>query len=144
MALEVAEGAVVRQHVEAVVDALERPPRLVPAVLPLADVRPDERQALGGAEPGDAVEQLLLGQVRVRVADRRQQLVLGVGVEVDERHGRRRRRGLVGEQRLDAAPPCAAGSSPGSVLQRTPRSATSTRRRKLGMTLRSSCSISSP
>ena len=43
----------------------------------------------------------MLGQVRVRVADRRQQLVLGVGVPVDERDGLGGCRRLVGEQRLD-------------------------------------------
>ena len=76
--LQVAERAVVRQHVEAVVDPLEGPARLVPAVLPLADVRPHQRQPLGRPEPGDSLEQLVLGQVRVRVADGRQQLVLGL------------------------------------------------------------------
>ena len=63
MALQIAEGAVVGEHVEAIVRALERAARLVPAVRAVADVGAQHRGALvGGHPPGDR-QQLIVGQV---------------------------------------------------------------------------------
>ena len=50
VALEVAERAVVGEDVEAVVDPLERPARLVAAVGPVADVGPHDGHAVLDAD----------------------------------------------------------------------------------------------
>ena len=54
------------------------------AVPSIADVGAQDRRPLVDTEPANPVEQHGLGQVGVAVADRGQQLVLGVGVEVDQ------------------------------------------------------------
>ena len=61
MALQVAEGPVVAEHVEAVPGALERPARLVPPVVTLADVGGQQRSAFVGSEPAHPLDELRLG-----------------------------------------------------------------------------------
>ena len=73
----------------------------MPSVVPGAHVRRDQRDALVCAEPVHPVEHLGLGQLGVRVTDRGKQLVLGLGVEVDERHRFCRLHRLGLEQLLD-------------------------------------------
>ena len=60
---EIAERAVVGQHVEAVVDSLERSSRLMPAVVAIADVRAQEWRPFVAAQLAHALEQLVLGEV---------------------------------------------------------------------------------
>ena len=84
VALHVAECPVVTEHVEPVERSLERTTGLVTTVLALAHVGTNQRHTLVDAELANPIEQLMLGQRRMRVADRRQQLVLGLGVEVDQ------------------------------------------------------------
>ena len=86
MALQIAERAVVGQHVEPVVDPLEAAAWLVAAVAAIADVGAHQRHPLVGAQLAHPLEQRQLRQIGVRVADRGEQLVLAVGVEVDELH----------------------------------------------------------
>ena len=62
MALEIAERAVVGEDVEAVARALERAPRLVPAVRARADVGAQERGAVVGRHPSRDGEELIVGQ----------------------------------------------------------------------------------
>ena len=84
MALEVAERPVVGQHVEAVVDAFERPAGAVATVLPVSAVGPDHGDTLGcrhGSHPGlDGA----FRQRRVGVEHRRDHLGLAVRVEVHQ------------------------------------------------------------
>ena len=55
MALQIAEGAVVGEDVEAVAGALERAPRFVPAVGAVADVGAEQRGAIVGATCARAI-----------------------------------------------------------------------------------------
>ncbi len=84
MTLQVAERAVVGDDVEAVVDALERAARLVTTVAPLPHVRAQQRDAVVVAERAHLRQHLVVGEVRLRVADGGEELVLGLGVEVGE------------------------------------------------------------
>ncbi len=84
MPLEVPEGPVIAQGVEPVVGALEGPAGLVAPVRPLSDVRAEQRHPLVGREAPHPRPDLVLGQVRVRVAHRGEELVLAVGIEVGE------------------------------------------------------------
>ncbi len=86
MALQVAERAVVRQHVEAVVDALERPARLVPAVAAPADVRVEHGGPLLLAHRVRERVQPVVGQVGRRVQGGRDHLLLSERVVLGERH----------------------------------------------------------
>jgi len=67
-------------------------------VLAHADVRTDQRQTLGRTQGAHALHQLRLGKVGVRVADRCEQLVLGIGVPVDQLHTGGRLDGSAAEQ----------------------------------------------
>ena len=73
----------------------------MPTVLALADVGADQRQPLGGPEGANALQQLGLGKIGVRVADRCQQLVFGIAIPVDELHRRRVLDRRATEQRVD-------------------------------------------
>ena len=90
VALQVAERAVVAEDVEAVRGALERAARACgggssrsPTYACISAMRSSAGQ------PAHAVEQLRLGQVRVRVTDRGQHLVLAVGIPVERASLRR-------------------------------------------------------
>ena len=90
VSLQIAERAVVGDDVEAVVDAFERAPGLVATVAPLPHVRAQQRDAVVGAERAHLGQHLVFGKVRLRVADGREELVLGLGIEVGEGDGRAR------------------------------------------------------
>ena len=62
MALEIAEGAVVAEHIEAIGGSLERPPGLVTAIGSLAHVRLEHLLALLRAELSREGEELIVGQ----------------------------------------------------------------------------------
>ena len=97
--LQIPERPVVRQHVEPVVDPLQPPAGPVPTVRPLPRVGPDHVELLVHRETPHPGQQLVLGQVGERVEHGRDELVLGVGVEVDQRDGGPRLGLDVGEQR---------------------------------------------
>ena len=97
VALQVAERAVVGDDVEAVVDAFERAPGAVTTVVALPHVRAEQLAALAVAERAHARQDLIVGQLRVRVADGGEELVFGVGIEVGE-GDRRARLGLGGAE----------------------------------------------
>ena len=61
MPLQVAESAVVGEHVEAVARPLERAPRSVPPVGPDADVRTKQLRALVRVHPPHPCQQLIVG-----------------------------------------------------------------------------------
>ena len=64
MALQIAERAVVGEHVEPIARALEGAARLVPPVRAVADVRAQHGGPIvGGQTPGDR-EELVVGQGR--------------------------------------------------------------------------------
>ena len=90
--LQVAERAVVRQHVEAVVGPLERTAGLVASIRPFADVAAHHRQAVLDRHGPHPLEHGGLGQAGVGVEHRSDDLELALGVAVDQGH--RRRRGL--------------------------------------------------
>ncbi len=90
--LQVAERAVVRHHVEAVVGPLERTAGLVASVRPFADVAAHHRQAVLDRHGPHSLEHGGLRQAGVRVEHRSDDLDLALGVPVDQGH--RRRRGL--------------------------------------------------
>ena len=93
MALQVAEGAVVGEDVEAVPDALEAPARLVSTIGPVAGVLLEDRHLLIGPQRSHAGDELILGEVDVGIEHGGDELVLGVGIEVDECHHRPAARG---------------------------------------------------
>ena len=95
--LEVPEGPVVAQDVEPVVGALEGPAGLVAPVRPLSDVRAQQRHPLVGREAPHPRPDLILGQVRVRIADGGEELLLALGIEVGEYDRRSGLRRLVAE-----------------------------------------------
>ena len=101
MPLEVPEGPVVAQDVEPVVGALEGAPGLVAPVRPLSDVRAQQRRPLVGREAPHPRPDLILGQVRVRVAHRGEELLLAVGIEVGEDDRRSGLRRLAAEEPAD-------------------------------------------
>ena len=118
--LQVAEGAVVAEHVEAIGGALEGAPRLVAPVLPPADVGLQHPAPLLRAELARHRQELVVRQAGGRVEGGRDHLHLAVRIPVGERDlgpglgldalqhaGRDRRGGLgvLGEiARPDAAP----------------------------------------
>ena len=73
----------------------------MPAVLALADVGADESETFGRPERAHALHELGLGKVRVRVADRCEQLVFGITIPVDKLNRRRMLDRRATEQRLD-------------------------------------------
>ena len=108
----------------------------------LADVRAHQRDPVVGAEHAHPLEQLRLGQPRVRVTDRGEHLVLAVGIPVDEADLVRRLRALVAEEPLRRAAWVSSRVAARYFDHAPPRSGRSTRTRNDGMTLRSSSSIS--
>src|SRR4051794_8078146 len=100
MALQVTEGAVVGDDLEAVRQRLEAAARTVTAVLARADELAHELDALCGVELRNGAERLFVPDARRLVEERRDQLHLGA-VCTDQAHrGRRRARG-----RIQAEPP---------------------------------------
>ena len=95
MALQVAERAVVAEHVETVRRALERAARLVPPVRAMADVRRQHRLPLALGHPACDVHQLGVRQVRHRVERGGDDLGLARRVVVGQRD-------LGHQRRLDA------------------------------------------
>ena len=85
VALQVAERAVVAEDVETIRGALERAAGLVAPVGAVADVGVHQRDAIVGGQAAHTVEQLRLGQVGVRITDRREHLVFAFGIPVEER-----------------------------------------------------------
>src|SRR5579884_4349480 len=75
--LQVAEGAVVGDDLEAVGERLEAAPRPMPPVLARADEIPDECGTLLRGQPRDRRQRLLLAPGRRLVHERREQLLLG-------------------------------------------------------------------
>ena len=86
VALEIAEGAVVAEDVEAIAGALEGAAGLVAPVLSPADVGGEHLGALGRAELSRDGEELVVGQIRDGVERGGHHLHLAVRVEVGERH----------------------------------------------------------
>ena len=117
MALQVAERAVVGEHVEAVAGPLESAPRPVAAVGAVARAGAQHRGPVGRAQAAGRLEELALGQPGRLVQRRRDHLHLAVRVEVGQGHlgrgggGRppeqalRRGGGLSSRIRQVAAPP---------------------------------------
>ena len=103
MPLEITEGAVVAEHVEAVVGALERAPGLCRRLARSPTYACTKRDAIVGRKaPAHPVEKLRLGKVRVRVTDRRENLVFAFGIPVEEVDGRLTGLGLaLGEDARD-------------------------------------------
>src|SRR5262249_9165874 len=62
MTLEVAEGAVVCKHVESVVRAFERPPRLVATIGTVADIATKDRDTFRGRHLTGDRQQLIVWQ----------------------------------------------------------------------------------
>ncbi len=121
MALQVPEGAVVGEDVEAVEAALEGPSRLVATVGPLAAVGPHDRQPLVGGHGSHPGLDLGLGPVGVGVEHARHHLHLGVRVEVDQGHVRSGPRPRPGSGRPWPRPrPWPSGSRPGSCSRPRP------------------------
>src|SRR4051794_19276742 len=87
MALEVAEGAVVGDDLEAVAQRLEAAPGAVAAVRARADEVGEQRGALVGAERAEAYARVLLAHARRLEQERSEQRVL-VAVDVEQAHGR--------------------------------------------------------
>ena len=85
MALQVAERAVVGDELEAVVGALEGAAGPVPAVAPIADVGLQERDPSSCAEQSTRAGRLPLAAAQVRETGGDQDLLLAVGVEVEQR-----------------------------------------------------------
>ena len=83
--LEVAERPVVAAHVEPVVGALPRAARLVPAVRAVAQRRRQDVGSLFGRQLARDRQQLVVGEVALRVQRRGDDLHLAVGVPVGER-----------------------------------------------------------
>ena len=69
MALQIAERAVVGQDVEAIVGPLEGAARPMPPVVPVADIRPQHRRAIGHRHLARQREQLIIGK-RGRAVER--------------------------------------------------------------------------
>ena len=84
MALQISKGAVIADHVEAVVDSFEGAARTMAAVLALAHVGAHKSDSFVGAELLHALKNLRLGQVGVRVADGCKQLVFGLRIPVEQ------------------------------------------------------------
>ena len=95
MTLEVAEGAVIREHVEAIARPLEGTPRLVPPVGPIANVRAKQTGAVVARHPSRHLDELIVGEPRDRVKGRRHDLHFPFRVKFGERHlGSRLRRNV--------------------------------------------------
>ena len=75
------------QGLEAAQEALERAAGLVAPVAAGADVGAEERETIVGGQRAHPIQELVLGHVGVRVADRREHLVFALGVPVDQRDG---------------------------------------------------------
>jgi hypothetical protein len=91
VALEVAEGSVVGDDLEAVADRLEPAPGAVAAVGALADQLGEQLFALVGGEHANRRADLLFGCGRRLEQERREQVVFGAA-HLDQPHRRRRRR----------------------------------------------------
>ena len=101
MALEVAEGAVVRDDLEAVADRLEPAPGAMAAVGSLADEVGEHRGALVGWQDADRRPGLLLGRRARLEHERGQQVVL---VALHRQQPDRRRRALVRARAVEPEP----------------------------------------
>jgi hypothetical protein len=141
VALKVAEGAVVGHQFEAVVRSLEGPTRAVSAIGPIADVGSQQPESFLVAHRRHGYLGLGVGPVAVGEDDGLEDAIFAPRVEVDESdrlfggcvvHVWRQ----VGNEAAVAVLVVAR-----YCVQRTPRSGTSTRRKKEGMTLTSSSSI---
>src|SRR5580704_19675055 len=82
MALQIAERAVVRDELEAVVGALERAARAVPAIAAFAHVGLQQRDPVFVAEAPYPVGRLAFGAAEVGETRRHQDLLLAVRIEV--------------------------------------------------------------
>src|SRR5205807_3643104 len=85
MALQVAEGSVVRDDLEAVADGLEAAARLVAAVFAPADELGEERCPLAAGHRRHGHAQILLGQVTCLVEACRDEVLLGPS-RIEQRH----------------------------------------------------------
>ena len=85
VALEIAERAVVGEHVETIAGPLERAAGLVAAVRARADVGAEDRGAIVWRQAARDREQLIVGQHGRGVQRRGDDLGLALGIEVGER-----------------------------------------------------------
>ncbi len=86
VALQIAERAVVGEHVEAIGRALERAAGPVTPVPAVAGVGPQHRRAFVGRQAARDRQQLVVGQVGRRIQGGGDDLDLAVGIEIRERH----------------------------------------------------------
>ena len=144
MALQVAEGAVVRHDLEAVAQRLEAAPRPVAAVGALADEVGQQGAALGVGQRGDGGARALLARPGRLEQQRGEQLLL-VAVDVGQRD-RRPRLGRVGVLEPEPRRPALARRAPLGQVAGPGAAAVgrSTRETKLGMTALIAARISSP
>ena len=84
VALEIPEGAIVRQHVESIVGTFEGSTRPLPAVLAMPDIGPNHAEAVLDLHCPDPCLDGDLRQRGVSVEHRGDHLDLTVGIEVDE------------------------------------------------------------
>ena len=86
VSLEITEGPVVGDQLEAIVGPLERSSGTMATVRTLADVRPDDGDLVVMAKCADPTDRLGLRHGRACEADGGDDLVLALGIEVDEPH----------------------------------------------------------
>ena len=84
MPLQVAEGSVVGEDVEAIACPLECPCGFVSTILPFAGVGPKHAGAIGRRHPTGDRHQLVVRQIGNRIQRRRHNLDLAVGIELSE------------------------------------------------------------
>ena len=86
VSLQIAEGAVVGEHVEAIAGAFERASRLVAAIGAVADVGAQQGRAIVRRQACGDRAQLVVGQCRHGVQRRGHDVRFAIRVEVGQRH----------------------------------------------------------
>src|SRR5262249_41279920 len=87
VAMNVAIGAQIADNVERIIDVLERPPWLVPAVTPLPKVLFENLATIIVFDLRDDPAQLMQRTAGMRIEHGREYFVLRIGVVIDEGHG---------------------------------------------------------
>ena len=82
--LHISEGAVIGQHIKAVVGTFKSSTRTMTTIFAITDVRLQDGNFFGVTHPLYALHDLRLGQTRMRIANRTNQLVFTFWIKISQ------------------------------------------------------------